>query len=252
MKIAICISGQPRNYEQGYKELKKWFLDRYDCDVYFHTWKDTTTEFVSSHNFTETRYYTFTDQDYQNILDIYQPKDYIFQRPINFDATNIIGNLGITLNSIYSASLSTQKSIQQALNSKTQYDLIVKYRFDLQFTDYVSPECEILNNFENLNPDYLHCFSFGTHDDGNFRPTEIDDLINIGGPKVMEVYSQLFSYIIKYCYLDPNHVQWLIDKVGDEDVYAHEALLRWHLEQNNIYINRIHSFGKHFTAGIIR
>jgi len=68
----------------------------------------------------------------------------------------------------------------------------------------------------------------------------------------MEIYSQLFSYIIKYCYLDPNHVQWLINKVGNDDVYAHEALLRWHLEQNNIYINRVHSLGKHWTAGIIR
>jgi hypothetical protein len=252
MKIAICISGQPRNYEDGFGELKKWFLDKYDCDVYIHTWKDTTTEFTSSHNFTKTRHYKFTEEDYQNILDLYNPVSYKFQRPINFDDTNITGNLGFTINGILSAWLSTQQSIQQALNSKTQYDLIVKYRFDLQFTDYVSPECEILNNFENLNPDYLHCFSFGTHDDGNFRPTEIDDLINIGGPKVMEVYSQLFSHIIKYCYLDPNHVQWLIDKVGDGDVYAHETLLRWHLEQNNIYINRIHSFGEHFTAGIIR
>jgi hypothetical protein len=59
MKIAVCISGQPRNYEQGYYELKKWFLDRYDCDVYFHTWKDTQSSFTLSHNFTETHQYTF-------------------------------------------------------------------------------------------------------------------------------------------------------------------------------------------------
>ena len=38
MKVAICISGQPRNYEQGFKELKRWFLDRYDIDVYLHAW----------------------------------------------------------------------------------------------------------------------------------------------------------------------------------------------------------------------
>jgi hypothetical protein len=252
MKIAICISGQPRSYKEGYYELKKWFLDKYNCDVYIHTWEDTTTEFVSTHNFTETRYYKFTKKDYQNILDLYQPKSYIFQKPIPFDNNNITGNLGFTINGILSAWLSTQQSIQQALNSKTEYDLIIKYRFDLQFTDYVSPHCEILNNLHNLDPNHLHCFSFNEQDNGNFRPTEIDDLINIGGPKVMTTYSDLFSNILYYCYVDKNHVKWLIDKVGDEDVYAHEALLRWHLEQNNIYINRIHSFGKHFTAGIIR
>lgn len=252
MKIAICISGQPRNYEQGYKELKKWFLDRYDCDIYFHTWKDTTTEFVSSHNFTETRYYTFTDQDYQNILDIYQPKDYIFQRPINFDATNITGNLGFTLNSIYSAWLSTQKSIELALESGIDYDLIIKYRFDLFFTSMVSPECEFLQDITQLDPNQFHCFSFGTHDDGNFRPTEIDDLFNVGGPEVMKVYSQLFSNLMYYMYINPDHTNWLVEKVGDPDLMAHEALLRWHIEQNNIPINRIHSLGLHFTAGIIR
>jgi hypothetical protein len=252
MKIAICISGQPRNYEEGFYELKKWFLDRYDCDVYFHTWKDTSNSFVTSHNFTKTRHYKYTEEDYQRILDLYQPKAYRFQRPINFDATNIIGDLGFTINGILSAWYSTQQSIQLALKSGTKYDLIIKYRFDLHFSTMVSPECEFLKDITQFNPDHFHCFSFGTHDEGNFRPTEIDDIFNVGGPKVMEVYSQLFSYILSYCYINPAHVQWLVSKVGNDDVYAHEALLRWHLEQNNIYINRVHSLGKHWTAGIIR
>ena len=34
MKIAIIISGLPRCYKEGYEELKKWFLDKYDCDIY--------------------------------------------------------------------------------------------------------------------------------------------------------------------------------------------------------------------------
>ncbi len=252
MKIAICISGQPRNYDQGFFELKKWFLDKYDCDIYIHTWEDTITEFVSSHNFTETRHYKFTNQDYQNILDLYKPKSYIFQKPINFDNNNIIGNLGFTLNGILSAWLSTQQSIQQALSSKTEYDLIIKYRFDLHFSEMVSPKCLFLEDITKLDPNQFHCFSFDPTDEGNYRPTEVDDLFNVGGPKVMEVYSQLFSNILYYCYKDKNHIPWLVEKTGDPDFLAHEGLLRWHLEQNNIYINRVHSLGKHWTAGIIR
>ena len=30
MKIAMTISGQPRRYKEGFHELKKWFLDKYD------------------------------------------------------------------------------------------------------------------------------------------------------------------------------------------------------------------------------
>ena len=40
MKIALTISGQPRRYRNGFKELKRWFLDRYDIDVYLHAWQD--------------------------------------------------------------------------------------------------------------------------------------------------------------------------------------------------------------------
>ena len=259
MKIAICISGQPRSYKEGFKELKKWFLSKYDCDVYIHTWKDTTTKFISSHNFTETRYYSFTEKDYQNIIDLYQPKSYNFQKPIPFDNNGIIGNLGFTINSILSAWLSTQQSIQQALDSEVEYDLIIKYRFDLDFSKTVSPKCQFLKDVTQCNPEHFHCFSFGIHDEGNYRPTEVDDLFNVGGPKVMETYSQLFSNILSYGYIDKNHINWLVEKTGDPDFLSHESLLKWHLEQNNIYINRVHSLGnkneygdKHFTAGIIR
>ena len=63
MKVAICISGLPRNYEQGFKELKKWFLNKYDCDVYIHTWYDTTSVFETCHNYLEKKSYNFTQKD---------------------------------------------------------------------------------------------------------------------------------------------------------------------------------------------
>ncbi len=40
MKIAMTISGQPRQYAAGFLECKKWFLDKYDIDVYLHSWVD--------------------------------------------------------------------------------------------------------------------------------------------------------------------------------------------------------------------
>jgi hypothetical protein len=47
MKIAVCISGQPRSYEQGYYELKKWSTDKLHI------------EFAHSH----IRYPTLSDKD---------------------------------------------------------------------------------------------------------------------------------------------------------------------------------------------
>ena len=92
MKVAICISGLPRNYEQGFKELKKWFLNKYDCDVYIHTWYDTTSVFETGHDYLEKKSYNFTQKDYDNILKLYNPKAYEFQIPIPFDETDIRGS----------------------------------------------------------------------------------------------------------------------------------------------------------------
>ena len=252
MKIAICISGQPRNYKKGYQELKKWFLDRYDCDVYIHTWEDTNHTFTSSHNYTKTNHYTFTKKDYSKILELYQPKDYIFQKPIPFDYNQIIGDLGFGINGILSSFYSIQQSFNLAKDSGIQYDLVVRYRFDLQFTDYVSPECLFLQDLTQVDPNQFNCFSFATGDRGQLRPTEIDDLFNVGSMDIMEIHSQIFSYILYYTYINPGYVEWLVKFTGNPDPYAHETYIVYHLLTNNVPINYIDSLGKHFTAGIIR
>lgn len=39
MKIALQLSGQPRGYEKAHKYLHKNFLQHYEVDVFFHTWR---------------------------------------------------------------------------------------------------------------------------------------------------------------------------------------------------------------------
>lgn len=38
MKIALCFSGQPRSFKAGYEYYRKNLLDKYDVDVFIHTW----------------------------------------------------------------------------------------------------------------------------------------------------------------------------------------------------------------------
>ena len=252
MKIAICISGQPRNYEEGFYELKKWFLDRYDCDVYIHTWKDTKSSFELSHNFTQKRHYNFVEEDYSRILELYQPKDYFFQKPIIFDENKITGDLGVSLNTILSQSYSIQQSFNLANQSGIEYDLVIRYRFDLQFTDYVSPECIFLKDLTKVDPNKFNCFSYQHGDRGHFRPVEVDDLFNVGSMEVMKIHSQIFSNILYYTFINPEYVDWLVKGCGNPDPYASETYIKFHLIKNNIPIDYIDSLGKYWTAGIIR
>lgn len=47
MKIALCLSGQPRSYKEGFEYHKKNLLDHYDVDVYMHTWSYISPEVLA-------------------------------------------------------------------------------------------------------------------------------------------------------------------------------------------------------------
>jgi hypothetical protein len=250
MKIAISISGLPRCYKEGYEELKKWFLDKYDCDIYIHTWYDTKTIFKTGHNFAPNIGYNFTEEDYQNILDLYQPKNHILQKPIPFDANSIISKLGVKLNVSLSSFYSLQHSFNLIKESGIEYDYIIRTRFDLKFTDYISPECVFLKDISLLDPNQLNYFQYS--DDPNIRIAEIDDLFAIGGFEVMDVYCNTFSYVLNYLYMNQEYKEWLNNLVSDPEPLVNESLLKFHLLNNNISLNPVSSLTEYFTAHIMR
>ena len=250
MKIAIIISGLPRCYKEGYEELKKWFLDKYDCDIYIHTWYDTKTIFKTGHNFSLNKDYKFTEEDYQNILELYQPKNYTFQKPIPFDVNGIISKLGVKLNVSLSSFYSLQHSFNLIKESGIEYDYIIRTRFDLKFTDYISPECVFLKDISLLNPNQLNYFQYS--DDPTIRIAEIDDLFAVGGFEVMDVYCNTFSYVLNYLYMNQEYKEWLNNLVLDPELLVNESLLKFHLFKNNISLNPVPGLTEYFTAHIMR
>ena len=41
MKIALCLSGQPRVVDIGFNKLKQSIINNNDVDVFIHTWFDS-------------------------------------------------------------------------------------------------------------------------------------------------------------------------------------------------------------------
>jgi len=255
MKIAICISGLPRSYKEGFKELKTHFLDKYDCDIYIHTWLDTKTTYETGHKFAPKAYYNFTEEDYQNILDLYQPKSYEFQKPIPFDDNKITGfKLGYKLHNILSAACSAQSCFNLLKQSKIKYDLIIRYRFDLQFTDYVSPECIFLKNLIDIDSTKLSIFAYPEEEDGTpTRTCEIDDIFAVGNYEVMEKFYSYFSWILYYIYVGDEYKDWLNSHIQNPDIISAEPILKFHLMRNGVEFNYVKSGSDDwYTAGIIR
>ena len=67
MKIAVCISGQPRNFKKSYTSLKSNFLDKYNCDIFFHSWK--TSNFESTNFGGGNHQYNLSEKNYEELID---------------------------------------------------------------------------------------------------------------------------------------------------------------------------------------
>jgi len=119
IRIAACISGQPRSFEKGFEYINKNLLSKYDVDVFYHTWKKDKT-------------------DYAKLESLYKPKNSIVDDPLpdlSFETKypripNSKFPAYFTMsafNSIYKASKIREK-YESANNFK--YDWVVRLRFD--------------------------------------------------------------------------------------------------------------------------
>jgi hypothetical protein len=63
MKVALLLTGLPRQVQEGYNDYWKNIVENYDTDVYLHFWEEA---------------------EYEKVLQVYNPKKYICQTPIEF------------------------------------------------------------------------------------------------------------------------------------------------------------------------
>jgi len=90
MKVAILLSGQPRNYYLGYDELKKSYLDKYDCDIYLHTWRGGNFEATQFFKDRPKQVYKYSEGYINDIIGMFGTTKSSFEEPIIFDDKGIV------------------------------------------------------------------------------------------------------------------------------------------------------------------
>jgi hypothetical protein len=177
MKIAVCISGQPRAFEQGYEYLKRNLLDKYDCDIFIHTWIN--------------KVYSVDD-----VVSLYKPKGWWAEKPYEAIAeeynkiyTNTPNAKGwppyATASMFYSLFRSLVKKTEyEILNGK--YNWVVKTRFDYALNGVLP--------FDQLDNNKLYI--------PNCRMTPLRDFGNdqfaFGSNRVMTDYMSTYLYMRQY------------------------------------------------------
>jgi hypothetical protein len=147
MRVALCLAGLPRFYEKGYDYYKKNLLDRYDVDVFFHTWQDT---------------------EHKQVAKLYQPKDYGISEKLDASVINArYTRCADAINFPAYATVSSFFSIYHSCLLKTNYEMrngftydwVIKTRFDYALN--VELPLEQLDNSKVHVP---HCRMTPSHD----------------------------------------------------------------------------------------
>lgn len=210
MKVALCFYGQPRHLDNPYSYFsqKYWIIDRYNADVYCHSWiSDEEIEFEYADQ-VQQELKTTQDRDAKNlILNKYKPKKYLFEEPKNFSLTDnlrdilkirqkeynarIIGSFNWTetneknhLSQLYSMSMAI------SLLENENYDWIILTRFDVYIKE--------LPNLYSLEKDNLYI--------NNEWPATFCDVLMIGGQKQIEslnLYNSVPDFCSKIWFWDP-------------------------------------------------
>ena len=185
MKVALCLSGQPRHLIECYPKIYKNVIEKLDCDVYAHIWWDN--------EYQNKKYMWHSTSQYANedlgklFLDLYKPKKFIIEKQINFKTDfckkhnletwdNVsekhldIFTPGVIF-ALMSQTYSMMKSSQ--LTSTESYDCLIRCRTDLITNTGLR---EIINNipFDNNNIYFQSSCGGGKKYCGEYSNTNCD------------------------------------------------------------------------------
>jgi hypothetical protein len=210
-KIALCLSGQPRSYEKGYEYHKKNLLDHYHVDVYFHTWYDEA-------------------QSFQHIEELYNAIDYSVSDP--FYLKDVLQNVDNTFKNVPDPKFparntwlmfnSMAQSYRTMMNSKVQYDVVIRSRFDYALNVKLPYEetqvGKVYVPSDRMTPNHDFCA----------------DMFAFGTPKVMDTYmTTAFSL---YEHYDNGTIM-----IG-EDMLAAQLKKHGLVGKNMVYVNMNNPF----------
>ena len=142
MKIALCLSGQPRGLPMSFDYIKKNLIEPNNIqDIFLHAWHDEA-DVGKSYNSTQANQNGFVGsvkpKTKEILLWAYKPKKSIIEPQRSFDhLSNLIGaptaKQSILASQLYSTFMAN--SLRQAYEQENNmfYDLVVRTRYDLLY-----------------------------------------------------------------------------------------------------------------------
>lgn len=147
MKIALCFSGCPRLIDECYPDIKKYFIDGNDVDVFAHLWWDNSYQGKKSCFHSE---HIYPNKDIGKLFqNLYNPIETIIEKQYSFEKNdiyeeddNIICKKGDTFlwdkinyfnwqSQYYSKMKSAEICYEYAYENDIHYDYVIQCRTDM-------------------------------------------------------------------------------------------------------------------------
>lgn len=193
MKIALCLSGHLRKFEQTYPALHLFLLRNYDVDIFIHTWDKLGFSCAYKTDAT----LDSIDPKITEINRLYNPKKMIIEScdfieelkrqgdeyaPHLRNEPKHVGHMASMLYKIYAAN-ELYKLYQ--METGTQYDWIIRCRPDLLFHNPIR-----IPNEHKPGKVWIP--------KATSSPDWYNDQLAIGSPEDMELYSSVFFDMSEY------------------------------------------------------
>ena len=208
MKIALCISGQPRYIDIGYQQIYKNLLSKYSMDIFIHTWwcDDLIGKRFDFSPHASDRIGIWEPGTIEKIKNIYNPKKIIIETPKTFNI-DVFKNANFSqaspnncISMWYSIFNSNKLKSDYEFENNFKYDLVIRCRFDILFDFfyldlksidsefiYIQSIGEIRKNMIYKNNDLLP---------GDLLNKEIlylNDQFAISNSENMDYYSEMYN-----------------------------------------------------------
>lgn len=192
MKIAICLSGQPRTWKKCYQRWLEIFSPKGEIDFFFHLWDyNTLPNLLATHNGginIEDELLSQSEKD--DIIKTFSPKNFLFEsrKPISYWNCKIpiekqFGPWCIEqFYSLYRVSLIKR---EYEIQNNFRYDIVVRLRTDLWIND--KPEI--------ITPEPNTVYTSHCSWDNNFRCYRVGDIFYYADSYTFDQVSEFYKFL---------------------------------------------------------
>lgn len=183
MKIAVCLSGQPRTLRYASKSIINYFSGDYEVDYFCHSWnynnwKGKTDQITWSNDEVVDKEQLLTD------LSVFNPKK------VEIQSKDSVRCHGPWESLFYSMMKANFLKKEYEIHNNFRYDLVIRARYDTIYqpnTNFVPPHPE-----NNLDLYITHCERMNIE----YNRLNVSDVFFFGTSFGMDIVCDVYRYVV--------------------------------------------------------